>query len=716
MSKIKQTVENTLSSDLLCRPEYIGGTTLLNPFMQHASAQRQMMHASHYTQRMNLNSPEQPRIMTGYEKLFGKYEFSTCRISQDSLIRRVIPKFDPIHYTEIAKYIPSWLVIYVGSDDRQVHCSTVSRYTMVHDGYGYMNQMLAFDNDMMFEGSLIPKDTKLTTSPSHKGNRYMAGVNANVVWLGDWGTTEDAFIVSDKFAEKCQSTAIQQIKLTIDYDSCPLNLYGRDGEYKCFPGVGEQVRWDGALLALRPVNKSTIHTDTSPSNLRTIEHFHDEVHRAPAGAEVIDVDVYISPDAERRLKDQDTTKYKQFFAIRDQHRYQEKTILQAYKQLCSKDGEGLPCSPEFHTQVVRSAMLSGSKEYIKKPGQLYDAREPVEFMVVIITYAYKRKLTLGSKLTDRSGAKGVVSEIRPYEDMPVDEGGVRADIIMTPASVINRMNPSQWLEAFWNRAGVEVIRTVKDRWLGGWKNHDKPEDWVSNMDFRQHWKEAFAYIIEFFHDFREAYAQFVCESLPTDNDRMAFTECCLNEGLYLINGFCKTHTSENLLAIAEKYGVKQTHLTYRTKDPKTGNKKTVVTRTRTYIGSKYMMVLGKLPSSQLSAIELGYVSQFKLPIKPKSKHVKSQAIMGLTPMKFGEDETCILTMSIRDVALARFYALHSSAPEIISQLGRNLLTNPHPTQFLGIPMHTQEVLKMNQNIAMFNHMCSVVGYSGVAPK
>lgn len=233
-------------------------------------------------------------------------------------------------------------------------------------------------------------------------------------------------------------------------------------------------------------------------------------------------------------------------------------------------------------------------------------------------------------------AKGVVSEIRPYEDMPVDEGGVRADIIMTPASVINRMNPSQWLEAFWNRAGVEVIRTVKDRWLGGWKNHDKPEDWVSNMDFRQHWREAFAYIIEFFHDFREAYAQFVCESLPTDNDRMAFTECCLNEGLYLINGFCKTHTSENLLAIAEKYGVKQTHLTYRTKDPKTGNKKTVVTRTKTYIGSKYMMVLGKLPGSQLSAIELGYVSQFKLPIKPKSKHVKSQAIMGLTPMKFGK--------------------------------------------------------------------------------
>ena len=715
-TKIKQVMENTLSSDLLIRPEYIGGTTLLNPFVQHCSSQRSMMHSSHYTQRMNLNHSEQPRIMTGYEKLFGKYEFSTCRISQDSLIRRIIPKFDPIHYPEIAKYIPSWKVIYVGSEDRQVHCCEVSRYTMVHDGYGYYNQMLAFDNDMMFEGSLVPKGTKLTTSPSHKGNRYMAGVNANVVWLGDWGTTEDAFVVSDKFAERCESTAIQQIKLTIDYDTCPLNLYGKDGEYKCFPSIGETVRSDGALLALRTINKSTIHTDSSPNNLRTIEHFHDEVHRAPAGAEIIDVDVYISPDAEKRLKDQDTTKYKQFFAIRDQHRYQEKSIIQTYKQLCSKDGEGLPCSPEFHTQVVRSVMLSASKEYIKKPGKLYDAREPVEFMVVVITYAYKRKLSLGSKLTDRNGGKGVVAEIRPAADMPTDEDGVAADVVMTPPSVINRMNPSQWLEAFWNRAGVMVIRKIKDQWFGGWQQHEKTEDWVSNMDFRQHWKEAFAYIIEFFHDFRPAYAQFVCESLPTDNDRMAFTECCLNEGLYLINGFRKPQTSAELLKIAAKYGVRQTHLTYRVPDATTGDKRTIVTKTKTYVGSKYMMVLGKLPASQLSAIELGYVSQFKLPIKPKSKHVKSQAIMGLTPMKFGEDETCILSMSIRDAALARFYALHSSAPEIITKLGKNLLTDPHPTQFLGMPLHTREVLKMNQNIAMFNHMCSVVGYSCIAPK
>ena len=73
-------------------------------------------------------------------------------------------------------------------------------------------------------------------------------------------------------------------------------------------------------------------------------------------------------------------------------------------------------------------------------------------------------------------------------------------------------------------------------------------------------------------------------------------------------------------------------------------------------------------------------------------------------------------MSIRDAALARFYALHSSAPEIITKLGKKLLTDPHPTQFIGMPMHTQEVLKMNQNIAMFNHMCSVVGYSCIAPK
>lgn len=711
---INQTMKNELSSDLLIRPEFMAGPSLLNPFVQYCSMQRSMMYGSHIVQRLNLTHPEQPRIMTGYEKIFGKYEFTPCRISQDCLLRKIIPKFDPIRYTEIAKNMPSWKLIYVGSDDRQVHSCEMSTYTMLHDGFGYYNKMLGFEKDLINEGNLLPKGEKLTTSPSHDGNRYMAGLNVNVAYLTEWGVTEDAFIVSEDLANRFENTAFHQCKLTIDYDNYPLNLYGKEGEYKCFPSIGDTVRADGALLALRRVNKSTAHTDSAPENLRDIQYLHDEVYRAPAGAKIIDVDVYISFDAERRLKDQDATKYKQFFDIRDLHKYQHDTILQTYKQLCIK--EGLECSPEFHTQVVRAATISNNKEFVKKTGKLYDAREPVEFITVVITYAYKRKLTKGSKLTDRNGGKGVISSIWKTEDMPVDDNGVRADIIMTPASVINRMNPAQWMETFWNRVGLQVIRNVKDQYLGGWKQHDKPEAWLDNIDFRTHWKEIYKYILGFFHDFRPAYAEFVNNHLPSDQDKLKFTEECLNEGLYLINNFNTCITRKQIINAAKKYGVERTPVTYNVYDQKTGAKRTIRTRNPVLIGSKYMMLLGKLPSATISAVEISYVNQFSLPIKPQSKHVKSQAIIGLTPQKFGEDETCILNMSIRDDKIARFFALHSSAPSIVKMLGKELLTQVHPSAMVGLPIKTQDVINMNQNVSMNNHMFSVIGYSCVPNK
>ena len=227
--------------------------------------------------------------------------------------------------------------------------------------------------------------------------------------------------------------------------------------------------------------------------------------------------------------------------------------------------------------------------------------------------------------------------------MPVDENGIRADIIMTPASIINRMNPSQLFEQFWNRCALQVIRNAKDQWLGGAKEFEgKQVDWIENTNFRNNWKQIYMYILGFFNDFRPAYAKFIDEQLTEmtkksgSDEKMLFTEECLNDGLYLIAGFTQPKTADDYIRVAEKYGVKSTPVTYREVD-ENGNKRTITTKHPVMIGSKYLMLLGKIPSAALSSIEIGYVSQFEQPIKPKSKHVKSQAIIGQTPQKAGEN-------------------------------------------------------------------------------
>ena len=320
MAAIKQTMQNTLNSDLVVRPEFLGLQALLAPFIQHSSCQRNMMWGSHSAQAMVIDGADMPRVMTGYEKMIGESEFTKCRVDQDIIIRRVIPKFNPSAFKDSPlDCIPSWTVIYSGVKDGMIHAMDVSTYTYLHDGFGYFNKMLCMEEDRLYPGNVVPKGTKLTTSPSHDDTRWTMGTNGNVVYMGEWGSTEDACVISRSLAERGTNTAILQTKLTIGVDDIPLGLYSDGENYKCFPGIGEQVNKEGILIALRRNNESTFVSDMVPSRLREIEIVHDELQKAPPGATVIDVDVYINRDALRKMKDRDDSIYKQFLDFHKAH-------------------------------------------------------------------------------------------------------------------------------------------------------------------------------------------------------------------------------------------------------------------------------------------------------------------------------------------------------------------------------------------------------------
>ena len=65
---------------------------------------------------------------------------------------------------------------------------------------------------------------------------------------------------------------------------------------------------------------------------------------------------------------------------------------------------------------------------------------------VIVKVAQLRKVTVGDKLAGRHGNKGVIAKILPTADMPYLEDGTPVDIIISPLSVLARMNLGQLLE------------------------------------------------------------------------------------------------------------------------------------------------------------------------------------------------------------------------------------------------------------------------------
>lgn len=76
-----------------------------------------------------------------------------------------------------------------------------------------------------------------------------------------------------------------------------------------------------------------------------------------------------------------------------------------------------------------------------------DELDPGVIKKVVVRVAEIRKIKVGDKLAGRHGNKGVISRIVPNADMPYLEDGTPVDIIISPLSVLARMNLGQLMEA-----------------------------------------------------------------------------------------------------------------------------------------------------------------------------------------------------------------------------------------------------------------------------
>jgi len=76
-----------------------------------------------------------------------------------------------------------------------------------------------------------------------------------------------------------------------------------------------------------------------------------------------------------------------------------------------------------------------------------DELEPGTIRKILVEVAQLRHVVIGDKLAGRHGNKGVISRILPEVDMPRLADGTPVDIIISPISVLARMNLGQLLEA-----------------------------------------------------------------------------------------------------------------------------------------------------------------------------------------------------------------------------------------------------------------------------
>ncbi len=93
----------------------------------------------------------------------------------------------------------------------------------------------------------------------------------------------------------------------------------------------------------------------------------------------------------------------------------------------------------------KSGRVVGIKIFSREKGN-GGKLDPGVISRIYVQVATKRNIQPGDKMAGRHGNKGVVSQIRPMEDMPYLEDGTPVDVILNPLGVVSRMNLGQIFE------------------------------------------------------------------------------------------------------------------------------------------------------------------------------------------------------------------------------------------------------------------------------
>ena len=674
-------------------PRLIGLHTTLFSFTHHNSADRIDMAAGHVTQAMVLDGSEQPQSFSGYEYNMGQYEINRAQRSQDAHVLQIIPKYPTFQGQYAVKTNPSWLVVYLGMEDRQIHYCTVETFTRGSDGYGYENKLTNEWYRLRQSEGHLPKEATLVTSPAHNGRRYGLGVNLNTLYMSHENTIEDAIYIGETAAKKMTTTQLVKKKIRINPNEYPINTYGDDvDEFKFIPDIGERINTDGTIIALRKINDGTFAADASEAALSKAQILHDEIYKGEPDALIVDLDIWFNPKIANQLS---SRVFQQIEKYKRAHIAHLNEIVKVY--LSNKTR--FQCSKEFNTLVtnaVERLLAYGERAPQGFQGRrniplLNKSRNPIEFIELEITYLAKRFCAPGYKTADNSGCKGIIYRVLPDEDMPVDEQGIRADLVISTESPVNRMNAGQFMEQFLGRTAEFVRRQM--------------------VPFRDTDPVRAAEIaLDFLNDVNPISTALIRQTLGTPERMASWARLCIDDKIYM--HFLPGHRFEKGVVrtfqdLKKKWNVPISRVTY-TKRDLDGN---VFWRGTTIkpmlIGPKYVYLLCKLPEP--SSPGISHRSNYHTPMRV-SGDAKNKHFISANPIRLGEDEHRIRNMDLQDhLEDMRFMCLQSGSQEGVNRSIETLLMSRHPTQIDRIDISTDELIRSNGIVALFHHNMQTLG-------
>lgn len=641
----------------------------LVPRLRNSDTQRINMFASHFTQTVQLVHPEYPHVFTNFEDQVGEYSIA-CKKASD--VFTVIAKLskNALNYDLIIQYNQSKVY-----DVIHYH-----RAEHITEDYGYAKEDCLAG---MKEGDVVPKGAYLYRDSSHDADgNFCYGVNLKACYIPWKGKTyEDAVVVSESAAKKLTSYKVEQINVSVNGNAVMLNLYGKNGEpYKAFPNVGDAT--DGNVLAaIRQVNSKSMLYDFKFNRVNDIVTTDDITYTE--GGIVADIDYYCNIPMAVLEKRTDAASSQLIAGIKAQAAYYEacreavdkilpvatmsdlqatmnendKTVFQKEKKEFGFNWTR-PCPKSlcknkyteefgyFWKQVHE--YLDGRIKWKTKGGLAFNNIR-MKFLIL-----KENPLSIGAKLTGRYGNKGVVSDIIPDAECPVSKEGVRAEILLNPLGVLNRMNPSQIIEQHINFISDHIISKMKS---------------MRNLNSDNALRLYLSYV-HYLNADEEAFLKTQINQLSSD-DKTTLVDEIIANGIYIHQAPFWNLPDEKAFAKIE-----QDHPDWCTKYQCTFDSGRKI-ENPLVIGDMYMLRLKHESSGHFSVISDTSTNIKGQPSKTELKK-KHKILISESPIRLGDMETTNLLLTKRGDTVSSLFRSYSSSKEQRLALAEDELTYKDP--------------------------------------
>ena len=472
----------------------------LIPFLEHDDANRALMGSNMQRQAVPTLAAEKPLVGTGLERV----------VARDSGVCVTARRGGVIETVDAAR-----IVVRVNKNETESGEAGVDIYDLVK--YTRSNQNTCINQrPLVREGDTIAKNDVLADGPSVDTGELALGQNMRIAFM-TWNgyNFEDSILISERVVKEDRFTTIHIQELTCIARDTKLG----SEEVTCdIPNVGEGalgkldesgIVYIGAEVAAGDILVGKVtpkgETQLTPEEklLRAIfgekaSDVKDTSLRVPSSANgtVIDVRIFTRDGLEKdkRAKDieqQELARVRKNieaeYAIVENATYErlasalsgkvaiagpklkkgDKVTAAYLRELPSEDWFKLRMEKDDLNEQLESAEtrlkarrqeLDERFEESKGKLQSGDDLAPGVLKIVKVYLAIKRRIQPGDKMAGRHGNKGVISVIKPEEDMPFDADGHPIDIVLNPLGVPKRMNVGQILETHlgWAAQGLGV--------------------------------------------------------------------------------------------------------------------------------------------------------------------------------------------------------------------------------------------------------------------